>query len=249
MGKGEPYGTFSNTGAPVNPEFDVTGDCSDKCFVTDNGVGSYSSNDVDNGNTILTSPVFDATIYLDPSVEYYRWFTNFGGSSTPNDSMQVKLSNGTTTVTIENIDNTNGSPVWTQSSFLISAYIQPTSNMQLIVEIADNSPGHIVEGAIDQFQLTGALATSIPNQVESGNSVQVFPNPFSNRINIQYHLKKENSNAVLHVWNAMGQEIISKPLSGNSGLIQTGEHLTSGIYFLAIEEDGSISERTRLIKQ
>lgn len=247
--RGEPYGTFSNTGAPVNPEFDVTGDCSDKCFVTDNGVGSYSSNDVDNGNTILTSPVFDATIYLDPSVEYYRWFTNFGGSSTPNDSMQVKLSNGTTTVTIENIDNTNGSPVWTQSSFLISAYIQPTSNMQLIVEIADNSPGHIVEGAIDQFQLTGALATSIPNQVESGNSVQVFPNPFSNRINIQYHLKKENSNAVLHVWNAMGQEIISKPLSGNSGLIQTGEHLTSGIYFLAIEEDGSISERTRLIKQ
>ena len=163
--------------------------------------------------------------------------------------MQVKLSNGTTTVTIENIDNTNGSPVWTQSSFLISTFIQPTSTMQFIVEIADNSPGHIVEGAIDQFQLTGALATGIQNQSASNNSVQVFPNPFSGTINIQYHMKKENSKAVLHLWNAMGQEIFSKPLAGNSGLIRTGEQLSSGVYFLAIEEDGTFSERTRLIRQ
>ncbi|HRH65894.1 MAG TPA: choice-of-anchor B family protein [Bacteroidia bacterium] len=249
--RGEPYGTFSNTGDPVNPEFDVTTDCSDQCFVTDNDAGNYSANDVDNGYTILTSPVFDATIYLDPQLEYYRWFSNFGGSSTPNDSMVVRLFNGSTTVTIENIDNTNGSAQWTQSSFLISPFITPTQTMQFIVEIADNSPGHIVEGAIDAFRITGALNTStatLSGKTES-NALTAFPNPFYSETSIHYQIADFSPGSKLVLWNTLGQVVESFTMQSGSGVIKAGSKLIPGIYFLGLVQNGRVSERTRIVRQ
>ncbi|MFM7728652.1 MAG: carboxypeptidase regulatory-like domain-containing protein, partial [Flavobacteriales bacterium] len=86
---GEPIGTYDNQGNVVNPEYDATGDCGEQCYVTDNAVGTYSSNDVDNGYTRLTSPVFDLTNYQNPVITYQRWFVNIAGSSTPNDTLII----------------------------------------------------------------------------------------------------------------------------------------------------------------
>ncbi|MFN8143128.1 MAG: choice-of-anchor B family protein [Bacteroidia bacterium] len=248
--RGEPYGTFSNTGDPVNPEFDVTTDCSDKCFVTDNGVGSYSANDVDGGNTILTSPVFDASIYQDPQLEYYRWFTNFGGSSQPNDSMQIKLSNGTSVVTVENVDNTNGSATWTQSSIHISSFIIPTSTMQLIVEIADNNPGHIVEGAIDQFQITGSLINTVHQTAkeEKQNVLTVFPNPVSEQTRVNYHLSSNTENSRLFIWDALARVVKEYELKNMEGSIKIDQELNKGVYFIGLIQDGKVRERVSFIK-
>ena len=249
--RGEPYGTFSNTGAPVNPEYDVTVDCSDQCFVTDNGVGSYSANDVDGGNTILTSPVFDATIYQDPQIEYYRWFANLGGSGQPNDWMQVRLFDGTTTVNIETIDNTNGSALWTQSSFLISSFIVPTATMQMIVEVIDNNPGHIVEGAIDQFQITGALNTSTNGSFSTKDQavLSTFPNPFTGELSVQYLLADKNSGGELTVLNSLGQIQEILKLTKDHDRVKIGTKLSQGVYFLVLSQNGKVSERCKIIKQ
>ena len=105
--KGEPVGTTYG-GGDANPDFDVTTDCFEEAYITGNGGGSVGNDDVDDGNTILTSPVFDLSSYAKPYINYYRWFFNDGGSGTPNDVLEVRLDNGSTVVVIETV--TEASP-------------------------------------------------------------------------------------------------------------------------------------------
>jgi hypothetical protein len=93
--------TYDNL--PSNPYEDVTNDFGTLCYVTGNASGSSGTADVDNGTTILTSPVFDLSTTPNAQINYYRWFRNTGGSGSPNDQMLVKISNGTTTVTVQTI--------------------------------------------------------------------------------------------------------------------------------------------------
>ena len=95
--RGVPLQTM--VGATIsNPGLDVATDCNDMAYVTGNGGGSAASDDVDNGYTILTSPIFDLTSYTTPYIQYYSWLY-VGAVST--DSLSVYLSNGTSTVLID----------------------------------------------------------------------------------------------------------------------------------------------------
>jgi hypothetical protein len=89
------------------------------------------TDDVDGGFTRLVSPVYNISGYNDAYLSYYRWFFNDGGSSTPNDYMTVRITNGTDTVLLENLTTTANN--WTQRTYRIADYVTPTATMKLIV--------------------------------------------------------------------------------------------------------------------
>ena len=74
----------------------LTADCFEYAYVTglDAG-GQVGSNDVDDFNTILTSPLFDLSNFNQHYLSYYSWFSNggggWGGGSPPNDSLRVSV--------------------------------------------------------------------------------------------------------------------------------------------------------------
>ncbi len=145
--------TYDNL--PSNPYDDVTNDFGTQCYVTGNASGSSGTADVDNGTTILTSPVFDLSTTPNAQINYYRWFRNTGGSGSPNDQMLVKISNGTTTVTVQTIPSSDASQAqWVPYAFNVADVITPTNNMRLIVEVSDLGTQHLVEGALDKFEVT-----------------------------------------------------------------------------------------------
>jgi len=151
---GEPVGTDFN-GTESNPELDVSSDFGTDCFVTGNGGGGAGNDDVDNGLTTLTSPVFDLTGYSSPEISFYRWFFNDGGATAPDDEMVISLSNGSQTQIINTIvDGDPNESSWFYESYNVSSLISPTNNMTLIVEISDVGGGHLVEGGLDQFKVT-----------------------------------------------------------------------------------------------
>ena len=153
--RGEPQGT-NYQGDEFNPEEDVNSDCTDFAYVTGNGGGSAGDDDVDDGNTILTSPIFDATNNSGNFVEYYKWFAVGGGNGGPStDELTISISNGITSALLETISiNSPNLNSWTFSSFDISQFITPTATMHLIVETADMPSGHLVEAAFDKFEIT-----------------------------------------------------------------------------------------------
>lgn len=238
--RGDPIGTYSNNLAELNPENDVISDCGSFCFVTDNGGPPANINDVDNGNTILTSPVFNAINYINPYINYYRRFIDISGFGVQNDSMIIRLSDGTDTLIVEvadafNIDN----GTWVGVSFPISAFLTPTATMQLSIEVFDYNPGNLVEGAFDQFEITGELINNIKKDDAILSNLYAYPNPFSNDIIIDYNLKSYTTSSILYIKDLMGRIVLRQPLSESSGQLRLGKNLSSGIYLIVLENNQS----------
>ena len=226
----------------------MTTDCGSFCFVTDNGGGSYNSHDVDNGYTVLSSPIFDATLYVNPQLNYFRRYLNIFGKP-QNDTMKINLSNGIDTVLIEAIDSsdvTNGT--WVGSSFQISALILPTANMQLTVKVSDFAPGNLVEGALDQFEITGQIIDKITPTIPSVSDFNTYPNPFNNEVIISYNLTSYSASSVIRVKDILGREVFQQTLYESSGKIHFGKDLIAGIYLVTLENSKSSTTR-KIVKE
>jgi hypothetical protein len=144
--------------------------------------GQTGSNDVDDANTVLTSPIFDLSLNQTYYLGYYSWFSNggggWGGGSQADDSLTVLISNGSTTVLLETMTaNSPDMGQWNSRSFDLGQYITLTSTMQLIIETADWDAlgGHWVEGGFDKFSITNAPnnITDISNQ-EKGKLIKII---------------------------------------------------------------------------
>ncbi|TXF89185.1 choice-of-anchor B family protein [Neolewinella aurantiaca] len=158
--RGVPVGT-SFGGVPANPGVDAEGDVGNLAYVTGNGGGGAGSDDIDGGNTVLTSPVFDPADISNQDIllTYDYWFFNDGGSTDPDDQMTVAITNGIATEVIRTYDNSTAvSAAWTTDNFAFSDLgIALTDKMRIIFNIGDTGNGHLVEGGLDNFSLT-ALA-------------------------------------------------------------------------------------------
>ncbi len=248
--RGEPIGTTFNTTNDANPDVDVSGDCTDKCYVTGNGGGSASQDDVDNGNTILTSPVMDLTTYWDPYVHYSRWFFNAGGSGNPNDTLFIRLTDGTTTVTLEKVHaNSPNNSSWVSRSYRVNSYFTPTANMRLIVEARDYASGHLVEAAFDEFYVLDSSGLGVqPNSITDGG-MKVFPNPFTGSTTITYSMTENQAeSAYMEVVDLTGRVVAVNSLSGANGTITFGAELAEGIYVVRIMTAEGIVSQERMVK-
>ncbi len=154
---GEPVGTTTGGGNPVNPDFDIAGDLGDQAYITGNGGGGSGNDDVDGGTTTLTSPSMNLSSFNSPVVSFYAWFFNGGGQGDPNDELVIRINNGSTEVTLNTIANTTNN--WEGPfSYVLSDYITITNDMRIIFETSDlPGSGHLVEAAIDVFEVTEAL--------------------------------------------------------------------------------------------
>ena len=159
--RGKPQAT-SYQGDEFNPEEDVNGDCFDFAYVTGNDGGSVGDDDVDDGNTVLISPIFDATTNTANYIEYFKWFALGGGSGQSNDELSISINNGISTAILETMNiNSTSLNSWSYSIFEISQYITPTATMKLIIETADSAGGHLIEAAFDKFSLI-----KVPNTID-----------------------------------------------------------------------------------
>ncbi len=247
--RGVPVGTnFLGTG-DANPGNDVGSDCGDEAFVTGNGGGASSDDDVDNGFTLLTSPVFDLSGTSNPYVQYYRWFFNDGGSSAPNDSLLIYLNNGISEVLVETataatLANSN----WLVGKIRVKSYLTPTATMILKVRAADSGQGHLVEAGLDRFMVLDTLGSGIE---ENGLAVKMetFPNPFSSNFFVKYefnnHLQK---GSYLLVTDLLGRDIYKVQLVSNNGTINIENNFDAGVYLIRIVNGENSSAPIKIIK-
>ena len=123
-------------------------DGSGSCYLTENMDGN---SDIDNGSTILTSPVMDASSSENQVafLSYYRWFN----SEASGDAFLVEISNdnGSTWQTLENItsepaDSTGG---WIRTVFEVREFVLPTDQMRVRFTASDTFGANIVEAGVD----------------------------------------------------------------------------------------------------
>jgi len=239
--RGEPIGTVLQSSL-ANPDEDVQGDCSDKAYITGNYGGSPGTDDVDDGDVVLTSPMFDLSNYTDPYISYYRWFVNLGGwgGGTPNDTLFVQISNG---MDLENVhiltESSSNNGTWSFEEFRVSDYIIPTSDMRFIVKTADDYTGHIVEAGIDFFNVYDHSSAYVEANV---GEIDIYPNPFKDYLHVSCF---DNFEKLIVVTDIRGKEVFKAKMINNSIMLK---NIPSGVYILKIIEGDLVRFIEKIVK-
>ena len=233
-----PVGTFYG-GEAANPKLDAQDDYGLKCFVTGNGGGIATNDDVDNGTATLISPVFDLTGYTDPYLRYQRWFYDGSQSgNTPDDNFTVKLNNGSATVTLENITPAQApTNRWTQKIFRISDYASLSNNMRLIIDVSDATAGNpnVVEGGLDKFEIKEGMFLGVEDLENELLQAVVYPNPSTGMVHVRYTISASEK-IKLKVRNVIGEEIITDEALNSTGNFQLNlSAQPQGIYFISLQ--------------
>lgn len=248
--RGKPVGTFLNS-TPSNPGSDVTTDCSDRAYVTGNGGGAVGSDDIDDGRTVLTSPIFDLTNYVNPELSYYRWFFNGGGSGGPNDSLIVRIHNGQTTVVLEVVTSASANnSSWIKKTYNVKSFITLTSTMTISFDAVDASPGHIVEAGLDKFEVTGDLITDNKKiATPQASGLTLFPNPFTDVTYAVYKLQEDlQPGARFVVSDITGRIVFEKAIVSKEGTSALNFCPAAGFYFVKIINGSENNSIIKLIK-
>ncbi len=243
--RGEPVGTIFST-TQANPENDSGNDCSDWAFVTGNGGGSANDDDVDDGVTILTSPVVDMSTYADPYLNYERWFfEQFSSNPNANDTMFISLTNGLVTEVVETV--TGPSPTnstWVPKSYRVLDFLPTTATMQMIVSISDKpGSGNPLEGGLDHVRVTEGPVGVFEN---TDVNLKLFPNPVDDVLligGLESTLYSEKLDA--EIYDVTGRLV--KVMNLRSEMVDV-TLLQPGLYFLRIKNQDSIIGQQKFIK-
>jgi len=234
---------------------------SDPCFST--GLDGYEDaniNDVDNGTATLISPVFDLSDYENPHINYSRWFSNGGGTTSPDDKLIISLSNGDETVELEEVSATT-EPVkaWNAVNLRVEDYITPTANMTIQASVADGTFDHIVEAAFDAFSVVDSMSIEEPmdttiigiNDLVIGTELNVSPNPFTDFVLVEIsnhtELAAVNKDLELNIYDLAGKLIKSINANANILKIDTNE-LVAGTYILELKNAISTIKTVKIVK-
>jgi len=163
--RGAPVQTIFN-GAESQLGADLDSDFGDQAYVTGNTGGGAGDNDVDNGTTTITSPVFDLSDAGCATLNFFYHFFNGGGQGGGDDAFVITLSNGTTSVTVDSI--TTSTNTWTAyQSAPLGDLITLTDNMTVAFSTGDlPTSGHLVETLVDRFTVVTALSADFEATVD-----------------------------------------------------------------------------------
>jgi hypothetical protein len=189
--------------------------------------------EVQDGRTILISPLMDLTTYTSPYLNFDFWFYNYYGPNLVDDTLSVFVSNGTTSVEVFKIGNTGNIQTWKYKSVLLSDFIPITNTMRVTFQTSDSvGNGNITEAAIDRFTIENQISASIGTN-ENTNFV-LYPNPVENILTIS-----SNELGEISLVDIRGKLIKQITKEAQIELINVSD-LESGLYFL-ISESKSIS--------
>ena len=253
-----PLGNALN-GIPSNPASDNDSDLGLNAFVTGNSGASASEEDVDEGSTILTSPLFDLTSYNHPIMSYDRWFSNMGGDNSPNDSLIISLSNGDTTVVVDQVLGNAGTDLsqWIEKEIFLDDFITSTSAMQLTVYTADQqqqSLGHLVDAGIDVFYVRDSIYDDPIDTISAlhtlnNHVLKLSPNPVKNllRWDLEDMAHQQSFRMQLTDMNGCLRKEIK--LLAPQGYLDFSK-LSNGIYLISILDDNNkMVQSKKIIKQ
>ncbi|MBK8566425.1 MAG: choice-of-anchor B family protein [Saprospiraceae bacterium] len=254
--RGEPIEVFPpQVPFAIQPGMDAINDAGNSCYFTGNVADLFSGVQI-NGFTRLVSPPMDLSGMNEPYIKFFAWIFS-ACSSEPalgNDKLIVKITNGTETATIQQVEHASlfFPPTWNEYLVDVSNNISLDSPVQIIFEVGDIDPGFVdvVESGVDFFEAFDADPPSNTNEnVDIEQYLTVSPNPSIGEFRVKYDLFEfGNQASKLLVFNTLGQLVETHPLIIPSGTIAVGKNLKEGVYYLNISTTGKLGEPIMVIK-
>jgi hypothetical protein len=154
----DPQATY-NGSTMVQPEDDHTPAPGAVCYVTDGRSGTaLGSYDVDGGKTTLLSPVWDLSTYQHALLDLWSWFSNDEGNNPGDDYFVIGISSDGGTSWSDLLNTRASYEYWENGSWPLENFIALTNQVRLRIIAQDQTPGSIVEAAVDDVCLYAAIS-------------------------------------------------------------------------------------------
>ena len=207
---------------------DAPYDCGSIGFVTGNAANLNSDfDDVDEGYTTLISPQMDLTSLSNPHINFARSFFCFHGPGQFDDTLKVFISNGSTSVLLDQIGGPQGNEMsYAFQSIPINGLLMINNTMQISVTISDENPNiNITEAAFDHFWVSNYITTDISENTKEKFSL--YPNPSNEKITIE----NAEIDSYVHIRDLNGKIQMTIQVSANKMEIDL-QSLSAGIYII-----------------
>lgn len=249
----KPVGTFSSPSGGAFGSFITQTDKdhttgSGKCLLTGNGSGTSITNaDVDGGRTTIYTPVFDLTTFVNPIIEYYRWFSNdrsSGQESNRRNDEWITYINipGGNSVQVERTLQADHS--WRRRVFAVDQFLSGARivQMRFVANDPTASPS-VVEAAIDDFFIYDGVPTSVKDVAEL--KAGIYPNPADGSVTISTPVATKGT---ILVYDVMGKQVNALQMDGakTSYMIETS-HLAAGQYMVLIQGENKTIQSNKLV--
>ncbi|MEL6636515.1 MAG: choice-of-anchor B family protein [Bacteroidota bacterium] len=244
--RGEPVGTGFGS-MLANPEFDLTNDWGQQCYVTGNLEGPPGDHDVDNGTTTLRSPVMDLSEMDDPILEYYFWFFNAPSTGPATDFMTVTVDNGSEVVELE-VYRDSESDWRGPEQFELARWIEITSTMSISFAVSEVEGASFVEGGLDGFAIYDGDRSQLSEGGATDWQLTARPSAFAHSTTIDYQLSPTLASPQLLVFDALGRQIERRALGSTLGTVVLGADYPAGWYTVQLVAEGKKSTPLKLIK-
>lgn len=240
---GVPNGTIRQ-GEFLNPNVDTEGDLGPSAYITGNRGTNQGDDDIDDGETILTSPPMDFSADNIESVrlQFNYWYFTCCGNAPVDDELNIYVTNGVETILVDRI--TASASEWRDWEYeLVAEELELTDSVRLIVNASDLGEGHIVEAGIDAFRAEAELILGT-NLVEL-ERLSVAPNPFLDQVNLDFGQTVKGN---LQVFDIVGNLIAEQVVNDQMATLQAGDWIP-GIYYIRLLSKGSVSQTISVVKQ
>ncbi len=142
-------------GTAFQPEDDASPAPGINCLFTATNPGGVGSDDVDGGQVVARSGVYDLSGRPDARLSLMRWFANRDLNEDVGDffALEIRESALSSDVLLEQLGSDVSAPTWTRVDFRVADFITPGAAVELRVSAADGSAtGNIIEAAIDEIE-------------------------------------------------------------------------------------------------
>lgn len=234
-----------DVGIVVAPFTDALGDVGFSCYVTGNSSNEVDVDDVENGTSILTSPVMNLSNYTDPRITAQVWCASVTINQEYPDSIKVYVSNGTEEKLAWQRKGDN--LAWQLMSFDVTDFVPVSNTVSIRIVGFDDPAGtdfDTYEAAFDKFKVTGVTVGT--EELASDITLTAMPNPFSRTTLVAY--EGIDNQSLLKVFGLTGNLVQSFKLENSSGQVSIGGGLPNGVYFVRMEQNGQASKPLKVVK-
>ncbi|MBU1700361.1 MAG: T9SS type A sorting domain-containing protein [Candidatus Eisenbacteria bacterium] len=246
----------SMAGYPIQPGDDATADPGVLCWITGQYAGGYAWDTDADGQTTLTSPIYDFSGYNWIVVGYQRWFQTWGSQA---GVMEIDISpdGGSSWTNLSHLEGADYHPHWTIEEHNVTAVLPAYDQIRVRVVMYGLPNPSIDEGGIDEFIIMAGFgdASDVEDPITAAAPLRLAlasGNPMASTARIQYSLPSE-SDIRLRIHNVTGRAVRTlvdglRPAGLNEvtwdGRDDSGRDIGSGIYFLQLmTPQGSRTER------
>ena len=115
--------------------------------------------------------------------------------------------------------------------------------MRLIIRTADNTPGHLVEAGLDDFEvLPVSPFLNVPG-IERSSGLSMMPNPSDGRFML---MDDAHGNGTVRVTDVQGRKVMSDERMVN-GVSVIDAYLSPGIYIVHLLCDNGVVRTVRAV--